>query len=158
MTSIYDAITKDHEHHRTLLDRIDKTEGDSPERREAWGEFYREIKSHSAAEEEEFYSALMKETWGQDAARHSVHEHAEMDEILEELNEMDMSSSGWLTRFRTLKHDYEHHMEEEEDEVFTRARKVVGEEDNDAYGKRFLTRKEKELGLIEKKKADHLED
>ncbi|WP_226624159.1 hemerythrin domain-containing protein [Alloyangia pacifica] len=158
MTSIYDAITKDHETHRALLDRIDQTEGDSPERREAWDAFYRDIKSHSAAEEEEFYAELMKHTWGQDAARHSVHEHAEMDEILEELNEMDMSSPGWLTRFRTLKHDYEHHMEEEEEEVFTRARKVVGEEDNDAYGKRFLDRKEKELGLIEKKKEDHLED
>ncbi len=158
MTSIYDAIKKDHETHRALLERIDETTGDSPERREAWNTFYRDIKSHSAAEEEEFYSELMQHTWGQDAARHSVHEHAEMDEILEELNEMDMSSPGWLTRFRTLKHDYEHHMDEEEEDVFARARKVVGEEDNDAYGKRFLDRKEKELGLIEKKKEDHLED
>lgn len=38
MTSIYDAITKDHEHHRTLLDRIDKTEGDSPEPARSPGE------------------------------------------------------------------------------------------------------------------------
>ena len=69
-----------------------------------------------------------------------------------------LASAGWLTRFKTLKHDYEHHMEEEEDEVFTRAKKVVGEEDNDAYGQRFLDRKEKELGLVQKKKEDHLED
>ena len=48
---------------------------------------------------------------------------------MEELNDADMSSPGWLTRFKTLKHDYEHHMEEEE-----------------------------ELGLIEKKEADSLED
>ena len=33
---------------------------------------------------------------------------------MEELNEMDMSSSGWLTRFKTLKHDYHHHMDEED--------------------------------------------
>lgn len=158
MPSIYDAITADHEKHRDLLDKIANTEGDSPERRKAWNAFYCDIKSHSAAEEEEFYSKLMSETWGQDAARHSVHEHAEMDEIVDELNEMDMSSPGWLTRFKTLKHDYEHHMEEEEDEVFTRAKKVVGEEDNDAFGQRFLDRKEKELGLVQKKKADQLED
>lgn len=158
MTSIYDAIRKDHDRHRDLLERIDATEGDSPERREAWDAFYRDVKSHSAAEEETFYSKLMEQTWGQDAARHSVHEHAEMDEILEELREMDMSSPGWLTRFRTLKHDYEHHMEEEEEEVFTRAKKVIGEEENDAYGARFEKRKDKELGLIEKKRADALED
>ncbi len=158
MASIYDAITKDHEHHRDLLDRIAATSGDSPERREAWQAFYRDVKSHSAAEEEEFYSALMQETWGQDAARHSVHEHAQMDKILEELNDMDMAASGWLTRFKALEHDYEHHMEEEEKEVFERAKKVVGEEENDAYGQRFLDRKKKEMGLVEKKKADHLED
>lgn len=113
--------------------------------------------SHSAAEEEEFYSKLMAETWGQDAARHSVAEHHEMDEIVEELNEMDMSSPGWLTRFKTLKHDYEHHMEEEEDEVFTRAKKVVGEEDNDAYGQRFLDRR-KGTRAGPEEKEDHLED
>ncbi|MDQ2095657.1 hemerythrin domain-containing protein [Rhodalgimonas zhirmunskyi] len=158
MPSIYDAIIADHEKHRDLMDTIANTEGDSKERREAWRELYRDVKSHSAAEEEEFYSTLMNQTWGQDAARHSVHEHAQMDEILEELNEMDMSSPGWLTRFKTLKHDYEHHIEEEEDEVFTRAKKIVGEEENDAYGKRFVERKKKEMGLIEEKKEDHLED
>jgi hemerythrin superfamily protein len=158
MPSIYDAIKKDHDRHRDLLATIAETEGDSPERREAWNEFYRDVKSHSAAEEETFYSKLLNQTWGQDAARHSVHEHAEMDEILEELREMDMSSPGWLTRFKTLKHDYEHHMEEEENEVFTRARKVIGEEENDAFGERFLTRKDKEMGLIEKKREDALED
>ncbi|MGI3168822.1 hemerythrin domain-containing protein [Pseudooceanicola sp. C21-150M6] len=158
MTSIYDAIEKDHARHRELLDTIAGTEGDSPERRKAWDEFYRDIKSHSAAEEETFYSKMMKETWGQDAARHSVHEHAEMDEILEELREMDMSSPGWLTRFKTLKHDYEHHMEEEEQEVFTRAKKVIGAEENDSYGAAFLKRKKQEQGLIEEKREDALED
>lgn len=158
MPSIYDAIMKDHEKHRDLLDTIAATEGDSSERQTAWKEFYREVKSHSAAEEETFYSTLMEETWGQDAARHSVSEHKEMDDIMEELNDMDMSSPGWLTKFKTLKHDYEHHIEEEEDDVFGRARKVIGEEHNDAFGEKFLKRKDKELGLIDAKKEDHLED
>ncbi|WP_108260884.1 hemerythrin domain-containing protein [Mangrovicoccus ximenensis] len=158
MTSIYDAIAADHDKHRKLLDTIAETSGDTPERREAWAAFYTDIKSHSAAEEETFYSKLMSETWGQDAARHSVHEHAEIDEILEELNGMDMASPGWLTRFKTMKHDYEHHMEEEEDEVFARARKVIGKEQNDSFGKAFLDRKKTEMGLVEEKKEDHLAD
>lgn len=158
MTSIYDAIIADHEKHRGLLDTIANTSGDSPERRDAWRAFYCDIKSHSAAEEEEFYSKLMQETWGQDAARHSVAEHHEMDELLEELNDTDMASPGWLTRFKTLKHDYEHHMDEEEGEVFTRAKKVMGEKENAAFAARFLERKKQERALVEKKKADHLED
>ncbi|MGR3454321.1 hemerythrin domain-containing protein [Pseudooceanicola sp.] len=158
MPSIYDAIRKDHDHHRALLNRIAETEGASEERQKAWDEFYHDVKGHAAAEEETFYAKLMEQTWGQDSARHSVHEHAEMDEILEELRETDMASPGWITRFKTLKHDYEHHMDEEEDEVFGRAKEVIGQEENDAYGEKFLKRKSQELELIEAKREDALED
>lgn len=158
MTDIYSAIKADHDNHRKLLDRIEHTSGDSSDRRDAWDEFYRDVKSHAAAEEETFYSKLISKTWGQDAARHSVHEHQQLDDIMEELRETDMSSSAWLTRFKQLKHDYEHHMDEEEDELFTRAKKVIGEEHNDAFGDKFLKRKEKEAKLIEEKREDSLED
>ncbi|SFD84055.1 hemerythrin domain-containing protein [Roseivivax sediminis] len=156
--SIYDAIKADHENHRKLLARIADTEGASDDRKAAWAEFFQDVKSHAAAEEETFYSKLMSKTWGQDAARHSVEEHAEMDELMEELQDMDMSSPGWLNKFNKLRHDYEHHMDEEEDEVFGRAREVIPEDEIDGYGERFRTRKDEELKLVEKKRADQLED
>lgn len=158
MPNIYDAIKSDHDAHRALLNTLADTSGDSTERQNAWRTFYNDVKSHAAAEEETFYSKLISETWGQDAARHSVHEHQQLDDLMEELNETDMSSPGWLTKFKTLKHDYEHHMDEEENEVFTRAREVIGEEQNDDFGAKFEARKEQERGLIDEKKADSLED
>lgn len=158
MPSIYDAIKADHEVHRDLLNKIADTSGDSKTRQLAWNDFFNDVKSHAAAEEETFYSKLMSETWGQDAARHSVTEHQELDDLMEELEEMDMSSPGWLQKFKTLKHDYEHHMEEEEKDVFKRAREVIGEEHNNDFGKSFLERKKQELGLIDEKREDSLED
>ncbi|CUH74707.1 hemerythrin domain-containing protein [Tropicibacter naphthalenivorans] len=158
MTDIYSAIKADHDHHRDLLARIKDTSGASEDRKEAWAEFYHDVKSHAAAEEETFYSKLISKTWGQDAARHSVHEHQQLDDLMEELNEMDMSSPAWLTKFKTLEHDYHHHMDEEEDEVFTRAREVIPESEINGFGDRFLKRKKEEEGLIEKKKEDALED
>lgn len=158
MPSIYDAIKKDHDNHRALLDKIANTEGASAERKQAWKTFYEDVKSHAAAEEETFYSKLISKTWGQDSARHSVHEHQQLDDIMEELNEMDMSSSGWLTRFKTLKHDYEHHIDEEENEVFERAKEVIKDSEIEGYGQRFEARKKEERGLIEQKRKDSLED
>ena len=116
------------------------------------------MKSHAAAEEETFYSKLMSKTWGQDAARHSVHEHQQLDDLMEELNDTDMSSPGWLTKFKQLKHDYEHHMDEEENEVFTRAREVIDGAEVEGYGKRFRARKAEERKLVDEKVADSLED
>ena len=158
MPSIYDAIRADHDNHRALLNRIEDTTGDSDDRKSAWKEFYEDVKSHAAAEEETFYSKLISKTWGQDAARHSVHEHQQLDDIMEELNEGDMASPGWLNRFKTLKHDYEHHMDEEEDEVFARAQDVIPEDEIEGYGERFEKRKSKERGLIDDKREDSLED
>jgi len=158
MPSIYDAIKSDHNAHRKLLDQIAETNGDSDTRRNAWDSFYHDVKSHAAAEEETFYPKLISKTWGQDAARHSVHEHQQLDDIMEELNEMDMASPGWLTRFKTLKHDYEHHMDEEENEVFTRAKEVIDQSEIDGFGERFEARKKEERELIDKKRQDSLED
>ena len=158
MPDIYTAIKSDHDAHRELLETIANTSGASETRQKAWDDFYNDVKSHAAAEEETFYSKLISKTWGQEHARHSVHEHQQLDDLMEELNEMDMSSPGWLQKFKTLRHDYEHHIEEEEDEVFTRAQEIIPDEALKGYAERFKERKEQEAGLIEKKKEDALED
>ncbi|PWE51604.1 hemerythrin [Thioclava sp. NG1] len=154
MSSIYDAIKQDHENHRALMKKIADTSGDSAARTEAWKEFYYDIKSHAAAEEETFYSKLMTKTWGQDSARHSVEEHAELDDLLEELNEMDMASPGWLNKFHKLEHDYNHHMDEEEDEIFGRAKEVIDDREIEDYGEKFVARKKKEMKLVDEKRND----
>ncbi len=158
MTDIYSAIKSDHDRHRALLDRIEDTSGASEDRKEAWEEFYCDVKSHGAAEEETFYSKLISKTWGQDAARHSVHEHKQIDDMLEELRDMDMSESAWPQKFKALRHEYEHHIDEEEDEVFARAREVIPDSEVKGYGDRFLERKEEERKLVQQKRKDSLED
>ena len=158
MPDIYTAIKSDHDEHRALLDLIADTSGASKARADAWNLFYEDVKSHAAAEEETFYSKLISKTWGQDAARHSVHEHQQLDDLMEELREMDMAAPEWLKKFKTLKHDYEHHMDEEENEVFGRAREIISDAEIEGYGKRFLSRKDNERGLIAQKREESLED
>ncbi len=102
MATIYQEIREDHQKHRELLARLAETNGDSDERRTLWNAFYYDVKSHAAAEEETFYSKIMEKPDGQDDARHSVAEHKELDDIMEELNTMGFDNPGWLTRFKTL--------------------------------------------------------
>ncbi|MCI2394020.1 hemerythrin domain-containing protein [Aliiroseovarius sediminis] len=156
MPSIYDAIKQDHNKHRELLDAI-KNSGQA-ERGKLWNDFYCDVKSHAAAEEETFYSKLISKTWGQDAARHSVHEHQQLDDLMEELNVMDQSTELWMQKFDQLAHDYHHHMDEEENEVFKRAKETIDEAEVEGFGKKFEARKEKERKLIDDKREDSLED
>ncbi len=151
MKNVYERIKQDHDVHRQLLDGIADTTGDSQQRRKLWTQFYYDVKSHAAAEEETFYSKLMEDPDGQDDARHSVSEHKELDDIMEELQSTDFSSPGWLTRFGTLKHDYEHHMEEEENEIFSKARELFNDEMAVTFGEKFAKRKAAERELVDEK-------
>lgn len=158
MPNIYEAIKKDHDEHRQLLATIADDTKASSDRKQAWDRFYHDVKAHAAAEEETFYSKLISKTWGQDAARHSVHEHQQLDDLLEDLNCMAIDADGWSDTFGKLKHDYEHHIDEEEDDVFSRAREVIDDAEIEGYGSRFLERKARETGLIDEKREDSLED
>jgi len=158
MTTIYAEIERDHARHRELLDQLAETHGDSDEREKLWREFYYDVKAHAAAEEETFYSKLMERPGGQDDARHSVAEHKEMDDIMEELNGMGFDNPGWLTRFKTLKHDYEHHMDEEEEDIFSKAREVIADDDSAPFAEKFRTRKKKERDLVDVKAEESLEE
>ena len=71
---------------------------------------------------------------------------------------MDMSSGGWLTRFKTLHHDYDHHIEEEENEIFTKAKDAIGDDKAGALAENFASRKKAELKLVDKKTEEALEE
>lgn len=158
MSTIYQTLKSDHDKHRALLAKLAETEGDSEERRKLWKTFYYDVGGHAAAEEESFYSPLMEDSDGQSEGRHSVAEHKELDDIIQELDEMDMSSPGWLTRFKTLRHDYEHHIEEEEEDIFPVAKKVIGEDKSGAMAEKFRARKAKERQLVDEKAEEALEE
>ena len=158
MPTIYDALKSDHNEHRNLLAKLAETQGDSKERRKLWRKLYYEVSAHAAAEELSFYSQLISASKGQSEARHSVAEHQELDDIIQELNDMDMSSPGWLTRLKTLKDRYEHHIEEEEKDIFPVAREIIGDDKNGRVAADFIARKRNEHLLVDEKAASALED
>lgn len=139
--NIFERIKQDHDRQRDLAARLLETTGDSPERRQLWGELHDDVEHHAAAEEQTFYAALIEKPDGQKKARHSISEHEDAAELLGELDDMDMSSPGWLLKFRKLKEELEHHMDEEESEVFGLARKLLSDGQAEELGAKFGQRK-----------------
>lgn len=126
-TKIFARLKADHDRHRKLLDQIDETKGDSPEREKLFEAFRVEVTAHAASEEMSLYATMLGKSDLREEAQHSVSEHKEIDDMLTELYEMDFASTGWLTRFRTMKHRYLHHIEEEEEEMFPEAEEGLSE-------------------------------
>ena len=143
-TRIFARLKADHDRHRALLERIDATHGDSAERRDLFEAFRIDVTAHAASEERSLYATMLANPDLRDEAQHSVAEHKEIEDYLTELYEMDFASSGWLTRFRTMKDRYLHHIDEEEEEMFPAAEKELSDERKKELIKIFEKEKPKE--------------
>ncbi|MEO7635335.1 MAG: hemerythrin domain-containing protein [Sphingomicrobium sp.] len=125
---IFERLIEDHDKHRKLIEAIQATSGDSGERNGLFTQFKTDAMAHAAAEEGTLYATMMQDPEIRQDAQHSVSEHGELGMLFVELTEMDMSSSGWLNKFNKLAEEYTHHIDEEEEEKFPKARKELGEE------------------------------
>lgn len=142
---IFERLKQDHDKHRELIEAIMATEGASEERKTLFEQFKTEVTAHAATEEETLYATMMTISEGRHDAQHSVSEHKELGDKLEELAEMNMASSGWLNSFRTLRHDYLHHIDEEEEEMFPAAEKLIEESKAVELKEEFEERKPEEV-------------
>ena len=146
---IFADLKADHDRHRDLLARLGETSGDSEERRALFEEFRTEVTAHAAAEEESLYATMLATPDLREDAVHSVSEHKEISDFLGELSDMDMGSSGWLVKFKEMRHRYEHHIEEEEDEMFPAAADGLTAEQERRLAEVFERRKPRELERAE---------
>ncbi len=146
---IFAELKKDHDHHRDLLAKLADTSGDSEERRSLFERFTLEVSAHAAAEEESLYALMLTKPDLRDGARHSVSEHKEIEDFLAELADTEMSSGAWLTRFKALRHQYEHHIDEEEEEMFPAAAKELSGAEEAKLAKVFIARKPEERDRAE---------
>ncbi|MFD2916030.1 hemerythrin domain-containing protein [Psychroserpens luteus] len=123
--NIFEAIRKDHDIQRELLDKLVKTSGDTKERDEIFKSLKLELGIHADAEERHYYKPLIDSDMMQDKARHGIAEHHEIDELVEKLEETDYDSPAWLKIAKDLKHKVEHHLEDEEHKFFQLSGKVL---------------------------------
>src|SRR5690606_37912365 len=112
--TIFEVLRESHDRQRDYADAVIQTSGDSSERSDAYKKLKDELIAHARAEERHFYIPLMKHDNGINASRHGIAEHHEMDELMEQLDETEMSSPAWLPLAKKLKDKVLHHLEEEE--------------------------------------------
>jgi hemerythrin superfamily protein len=135
--NIFEALRLSHDTQRALATQILETQGDSPDRQRLYRELKHELAAHAAAEERCFYSPLIDHDESMAQARHGMAEHHEMDELVDELNATDFSSSGWLTLFKKLHHKVYHHLEDEEHAIFQLAGKLLTEAQKTSLAKAY---------------------
>lgn len=132
------AIISDHAIQRDLIDQLLETEGDSKDRRQLFKELSQELAIHADAEERHFYVPLIEIDSTQDDARHGIAEHHEIEELVDLVEEAEYDSSGWLKHAKNLADKVLHHLDEEEQDYFPKAEKVLSDEQSLELGREYL--------------------
>lgn len=142
----FTLLKEDHKKVAGILEKIDSTtERGVKTREDLFTQLKTELDVHARIEETIFYPALEDADETRDITLEAFEEHRLVKQLLGELENMDKGDEQWTARFTVLKEQIEHHVEEEEGEMFPKARKVLGEEEAEALGTRLEQAKQKEM-------------
>lgn len=123
--TIYDALRESHQIQLSLCRRLLRSKPHTEHRISLFSDLRIELAAHAAAEERYLYVPILMEDMGLSPSRHALHEHHEMDELVEQLQEEDTSGRGWLATARKLSHEVHHHLREEERKFFQVSGKIL---------------------------------
>lgn len=103
---------------------------------------FEELEIHTSIEEEIFYSALQEsgEKEAQELVNEAFEEHALVKELIEEMRLLEGDDETFIAKFKVMRENVEHHIEEEEHELFPVAKKALSEE-SDEIGDEMQERK-----------------
>ena len=123
---------------KMLADGEETTERAEVGRTELFAKLKEEMLIHERIEEEIFYPALKAHPKAKDIVLEGYEEHHVVDEIMGELEATDVTDETWGAKFKVMKENIEHHIEEEEGEMFTKARSVFSDDELETLGARML--------------------
>jgi hypothetical protein len=140
-----DALTMlkdDHQKMRKLLDELESTtERGVKTREQLFAQIKGELTIHEIIEEEIFYPALKEHPKAKDIVLEGYEEHHVVDTVMAELEDLPVDDETWGAKAKVMKENVEHHMEEEEGEMFQKARQAFDKAELEELATRMEQRK-----------------
>jgi hypothetical protein len=136
-------LKDDHDTMKKMLTELESTTERGTRTREALFAKVREgLTVHEAIEEEIFYPALKEHPKAKEIVLEAYEEHGVVDMIMAEIEGVPFDDETWGAKFTVMKENIEHHIEEEETEMFKQARDVFDRDELEALGRRMMSRKQ----------------
>jgi hemerythrin-like domain-containing protein len=139
-------LKKDHEKVRGLLGDLEKSAmRGGPKAANLVTQIGNELSVHSRIEEEIFYPAFRDAVRAKDDKQmyyEALEEHHVVKMVLPEVNGGGMGGPEFAAKAKVLKELVEHHADEEESDMFKKARKVFSRAELQDLGDRLQTRKQ----------------
>jgi hemerythrin superfamily protein len=138
-------LKQDHAGVKQLFKREEKAaKAAGPAKASVFGEIKAALEVHATIEEEIFYPAVKKarSEHVKDEVREAYEEHKQIKSLLAQISSTQPDDETYNMRIKVLKEDVEHHVEEEEGEMFPDAQRLLGKNRLIELGKEMEALKE----------------
>ncbi len=137
-----ELLKHDHDRMKKMFADLEETgETNRKTRTELFARTHKELAIHEQIEEEILYPSFQAQAKLKDIVLEGYQEHHVADLVVSELMETDVADETWAAKLKVLKENIEHHIEEEETDMFVKARKIFSEEELDDLGTKLQARK-----------------
>src|SRR6185436_18619884 len=127
----FELLKKDHKKVSGLFEQIEQASGTA--KKSIFTQLKSELDLHAQIEEMIFYPALENKDESRDITLEAYEEHKVVKDLLAELAAQPHSDE-WDAKLTVLKENVEHHVEEEEGELFDKAEAVLSDEQIERLG------------------------
>jgi hemerythrin-like domain-containing protein len=140
------ALTLLEEDHRKVKRLLTELEATTQRGVKTRSELFERIKSeltvHEAIEEEIFYPTLKQHPRAKEIVLEGYEEHDVVDRLMSELAELSVDDETWGPKAKVMMENIEHHIEEEEGDMFVKARQVLDRQELIDLGEAIAKRKD----------------
>jgi hemerythrin superfamily protein len=138
-------LKADHAMVKKLFEQEEKlTKRDDQKKQEIFDQIKAALEVHATIEEEIFYPAVKKarSEHVKDEVREGYEEHKQIKSLLAQISSITPADETYNMKIKVLKEDVEHHVKDEEGEMFPDAKKFLGESRLMELGVQLEARKE----------------
>lgn len=134
----YELLKADHRKVADLFSKLEEARGNA--KTSLFNEIRNELELHTHIEEKIFYPAIEKPEPTHDLTLEAYVEHKGVKQLLEELDQSSLSDE-WDAKLKVLRENVEHHVDEEEGELFDKAQEVLSDEQAERLGDQMQAEK-----------------
>jgi hemerythrin superfamily protein len=140
MMNALELLIADHEKVALLFEQAEETENDD-QKRKLFTQIKSELEVHTHIEETIFYPALREHEDLKDLVLEAYEEHKQVKTLLQEIESLADESEKFGAKLKVMKENVEHHVEEEEGEMFPQVEELMDEARLAQLGKQMETAK-----------------
>jgi hemerythrin superfamily protein len=140
-SGIFETLKHEHREVSALFEQIEANRANGQRAEQVFAILAGKLLAHAKGEEQVVYPRFAKLPGLSDLVLEARQEHEIVESLIVKLQTVELDPASWRATVKVLKEEVEHHVKEEENDVFPRARRELDDDAAEELARRYLAAK-----------------